>query len=399
MTMEEGILVRWIAPDGASVRQGESLFEIETEKVSMEVEATDEGVLKHLVPAGATLAPGAIVGCLLAAGEGAVPPEILEQVRVQGGATAGSGATSEPEPASPAGTALANAPGSRAVASPSARRLARERGVDLATVVGGGPGGRIVERDILEAAERMSAAAPASAAEQRAPSTSAGESEPYSGRRRTIGERMHQSLQTMAQLTLSGEAPIDAALEMIHGLNREWRTERLVVTLSALVVRAAALALREHPKLNARLDGERIVLEPRVNIGLAIDHPAGLMVPVVRDADSASLKEVARTIGALADRVRDGSIGVDEMTGGTFAVTSLEGFAVDAFSPVINPPQAAILGVGRVRDVPLFSGDAVRRGQATTLSLTFDHRVLDGAPAARFLTRVTELLDRPYLLM
>ena len=400
MTMEEGTLSSWLVPDGAAVREGDALFEMETAKVAMEVQAGHEGVVRHLAPAGATLPPGAIVGCVLAAGEHEIPQDILDQVTAQGREDARDGAG---EPA--AGTAKAEAqpeamPASpdRPVASPSARRLAREMGVDLAAVAGSGPGGRIVDRDILQAAALAPPGSPTSPAAMPAGATGS-DIEPYRGRRRTIGERMHQSLQTMAQLTLSGEVPVDAALEMVHGINREWRSERVAVTLTALIVKAAALALREHPRLNARLAGDEIVIEPLVNVGVAMDHPDGLMVPVVHSADSAPLKEIARTLTALMDHLRDGTIGVDEMTGGTFTVTSLDGFAVDAFTPVINPPQAAILGVGRVREVPLFSDGTVRRGQATTLSLTFDHRLVDGAPAARFLTRVAELLERPYLLM
>jgi pyruvate dehydrogenase E2 component (dihydrolipoamide acetyltransferase) len=210
---------------------------------------------------------------------------------------------------------------------------------------------------------------------------------------------MHQSLQSMAQLTLSVDAPLDDAMEMIHGLNREWRHERVVLTLTALVVKAAALALHEHSQLNVRLIGELIVANSQVNIGVAVDHPEGVFVPVLRGADGAPLMSVARELAVLIEKVREGAVSVEDMTGGSFTVTSLEGFAVDTFTPIINPPQAAILGVGRIRDVAVFTGDAVRRGQATTLNLTFDHRLLDGAAAARFLGRVVELLGRPYMLM
>jgi pyruvate dehydrogenase E2 component (dihydrolipoamide acetyltransferase) len=221
----------------------------------------------------------------------------------------------------------------------------------------------------------------------------------YAGRRRTIGERMLQSATTMAQVTLTSETQVDAAMEMVHGLNREWRKDGVVVTLTALIVRACALALKEYPQLNARLDGGRIVLSPEVNVGVAVDQDAGLIVPVVRAADRMSLQMVARTLRDLTEKARGDSLRPDDVSGGTFTVSSLEGSGVDVFTPIINPPQAAILGVGRVRDVPAFDGPTVVRRQATTLSLTFDHRVTDGAPAARFVDRVAELLSRPYLLM
>ncbi len=394
MTMEEGELVRWLVPDGTAVARGQPIFEMETEKVELEVEADGEGVLKHLVDEGTTLPPGAIVGCLLGPGESEVPQEIRDQVEAQGGER--SAAASPGVGAAPVGVAPSPAPpaarpaGGRLLATPIARRLAAEQGIDLASVAGTGPNGRITESDV-RAAAASEGAAPAEGA-------AGAETIAYRGRRRTIGDRMQTSLQSMAQLTLSTEARVDEARRMLHDLNREWRGERVVASLTALVVKACALALREHPRLNARLDGDRIVIEPQVNIGLAVDLDEGLMAPVVRGADTLSLKDVARSIADLSERARDGSLSVDDMTGATFTVTSLEGFAVDAFTPVINPPQAAILGVGRVRDVAVFEGSSVERGRATTLSLTFDHRVVDGAPAARFLGKVVELLGDPSAL-
>ena len=396
MTMEEGELVRWLVPDGTAVARGQPIFEMETEKVELEVEADDEGLLKHLVDEGTTLPPGAIVACLLGPGESDVPQEIRDQVAAQGDERSAAASAAPPAAAAPAGAGsppaapAARPAGGRVLATPIARRLAVEQGIDLASVTGTGPNGRIIESDVRAAAAGGGAAPaePAAGAETIA----------YSGRRRTIGEHMQTSLQSMAQLTLSAEARVDEARSMLHDLNREWRGERVVATLSALVVKACALALQEHSHLNARLAGDRIVIEPQVNIGLAVDLAEGLMVPVVRGADELSLQDVARSIADLTERARDGSLSVDDMTGATFTVTSLEGFAVDAFTPVINPPQAAILGVGRVRDVAVFEGSSVQRGRATTLSLTFDHRVVDGAPAARFLGKVVELLGEPSAL-
>jgi pyruvate dehydrogenase E2 component (dihydrolipoamide acetyltransferase) len=165
------------------------------------------------------------------------------------------------------------------------------------------------------------------------------------------------------------------------------------------VLRACALALREHPRLNARLDGAEIVVADEVHVGLAVDDEAGLGVPVVRHADRRSLQEIARAVADLVERTKERRVTPDELSGGTFTVTALDGSVVDAFTPVINPPQSAILGLGRVREVPVIEDGAVRSGRVAVLSLTFDHRVVDGAPAARFLGRVAELLARPYLLM
>jgi pyruvate dehydrogenase E2 component (dihydrolipoamide acetyltransferase) len=210
---------------------------------------------------------------------------------------------------------------------------------------------------------------------------------------------MRESAVSMAQVTLTSETLVDAAVEMVHGLNREWRKDGVLVTLTALIVRACALALKEHPQLNSRLDGGQILRSPEINMGVAVDQEAGLIVPVVRAADRMSLQMVAKSIRELTEKAREDTLRPEDVLDGTFTVSSLEGTGVDAFTPIINPPQAAILGVGRVRDVAAFEGASVVKRQATTLSLTFDHRVTDGAPAARFLERVAELLGRPYLLM
>jgi pyruvate dehydrogenase E2 component (dihydrolipoamide acetyltransferase) len=410
MTMEEGTLCRWIIADGGDVKRGELVFEMETEKVSLEVEAEHEGKLKQLVPEGAVLKPGDVVGAILGAGE-EVPQELVDRVAAQGGQTPGAGSQStaaaieatlaegERPPAPATGGSLPTGEPPRI--SPIARRLADDNGIDVRTLTGSGPGGRIVERDVQMAIDARGAAPAAAApAAQPAPAAPAAPGAvPYSGRRRTIGERMRESVSSMAQVTLASETNVDAALEMVHGLNREWRREGVVVTLTALIARACALALKEHPQLNARLDGGQILLSSEINVGVAVDQDAGLIVPVVRAADRTSLQMVAKRIRELTDKARENKLGPDDLAGGTFTVSSLEGTGVDAFTPIINPPQAAILGVGRVRDVAAFEGAAVVKRQATTLSLTFDHRLMDGAPAARFLERVAELLSRPYMLM
>jgi len=376
MTMEEGTLVRWLVPDGAAVTSGQPLFEMETEKVEMEVEADGEGVLRQVVREDTTLQPGDIVGFLLDAGE-EIPQELWQR-------TASEAARREPRAKAEAAAASRASPpdGTSPRATPIARRIAAEQGIDLALVRGTGPEGRITERDVTAYIE-------ARAAEPSRISV------PYAGRRRTVGEKMVESLRSMAQLTLTSETPVGDALAMAHKLNREWHPDGPVLTLTALLVRAAALALREHPRLNSRLAGDRIDLMPEVNVGFAVDQDEGLVVPVVPSADQLSLKAVAGAITDLLMRAKAGAISVDDVTGGTFTVTSLESFRVDAFTPVINPPQVAILGVGRVRDtLGLDKGQVVKR-QVTTLSLTFDHRVLDGAAAARFLDHVCELLERP----
>jgi pyruvate dehydrogenase E2 component (dihydrolipoamide acetyltransferase) len=385
------------------------------------------------------LRPGAVVACLLAAGE-EIPAALLERVASQwnepadeyrevgvtpvvpsAAATADAAPStaapaSQPAPASeaapPATPTPAVSSGGRVVASPFARRLAGQLGVDLERVQGTGPHGRITEADVRALADAAPATpaapdvtAPATevlaSAIREAESVEAGtvEAIPYSGRRRAIGERMAQSLRDSAQLTLTSEIRVDDAVRMASGLSREWRADRTVVTLTTLVIRAAARALLEHPRLNSRLDGGQIVSNEAVNIGFAADAAEGLMVPVIRDAAARPLQDVAADFVTLSRRTEANELTAFDVTDATFTVTSLESTEIDAFTPIINPPQAAILGIGRVRRQPVAVDDRIEVGQVTTLSLTIDHRISDGAPAARFLGRVAQLLERPYLLM
>ncbi|MBO0691133.1 MAG: 2-oxo acid dehydrogenase subunit E2, partial [Candidatus Dormibacteraeota bacterium] len=269
-------------------------------------------------------------------------------------------------------------------ATPAARRAARELGVDLVALQ---VAGRIREDDVraFHAAGRGAPGVDGAVA--------------YRGRRRTIAERMTQSLATTAQVTFSTEVGVDRAIEMVDALNEEWRAEGVVATLTRLVVKACARALRDHPRFNARLVGDEIVPMPDVNIGIALDQEAGLVVPVVRNVDGLSLREVSRTARELGERGRADRLWPADVDGGTFTVTSLASTVVDAFTPIINPPQAAILGVGRVRDAVGFDASGPVPRRVTTLSLTFDHRLNDGAPAARFLGRIVELVERPYVLV
>lgn len=346
--MTEGRLLQWLAADGAEVRAGQPLYELETDKVSFTVEAPAAGVLRQAVPAGEVVEVGTVVARLL----------------------------------EPAGAA-------EVLATPAARRLARELGVDLAEL---GAGHRIREDDVR--AHHAATAPPAAAA----PAQAVADFVPYRGRRRTIGERMLRSQQAAAALTLTSEVRADAALELVDRLNAEWREDGVVLTLTRLVVRACALALREHPVLNGRLLEDRIELPRTIDVGVAVDQEAGLIVPVVRRADSLTLAETARALRELTRRAEAGRLAREDLEGATFTVTSLASTVVDAFTPIIDPPQAAILGVGRVREVAAFEGERVVRHRVTTLSLTFDHRVADGAPAARFLGRVAELIQGPEAL-
>ncbi len=432
MTMTEGTLTRWLVEDGASVEAGQPLFEMETEKIDTEVEAPAAGILRHLAAADAVVAAGGIVGCILAPGEEL--PEEYAALAAEAQRRAAAPAAVAPPPPAAAAPAVARP---FVPASPAARRLARELGVDLTAVSGSGPEGRVTEDDVRRHAGR--ATAPAAAARpslparrlaerhgldlasvegkgpggrigkkdveralgaKAAPAAVAaaprpGQTVPFKGMRRTVAERMHQSLQTMAQLTMTTQADVTEAVRLREQLVQEWEPEGVRPTYTDFVLRAVAVALPEHPRVNATLEGDNIRLLSEVDLGLAVSLEEGLIVPVIHGADRLSLKEIARLSAELAAKARAGTLSVDEVSGGTFTVTSLGPYGVDTFTPIVNPPQTAILGVGRIKEVAAFEGGRAVPRKALDLSLTFDHRLVDGAQAAEFLSRVRELLESP----
>ncbi len=424
LTMEEGTVDEWLVADGAVVTMGMPLLRLATDKIDVDVEAEGEGILARAVGDGTTLAPGAVLGWLLANGESAP--------------SGGAAAPAQPTPAvdvpdittmNERSDVQAASSDGRSFVSPNARRVAQELGVDLAGLVGSGPDGRIVSEDVEEAAAQNSPAsvsaeasskvpsplarrkareADASAAVATAPANTsvaiAGQETssiiPLKGMRGTIAARMLQSLTEMAQLTHGFEVSMDAVVALRTEMKQQYTALGVPVpSLNDFVVRAAAMALRQHPILNATITGNEIHLLSHIHMGLAVAVPGGLMVPVIRDADRLSLPELAHATRDVADRCRSGSISLDEFDGGTFAVTSLGTYGVDFFTPVINPGNVGILGVGRLRDSGKWEGDAFVKTQVLTLSLTFDHRAVDGAPAAEYLQTVAELLARPLILV
>ena len=444
MTMTEGMVSEWFIADGAEVKKGEMLYSLETEKVNLDVDAEADGTVKHLVEAGVTLAPGDVVGYIFEPGE--IIPDVLP------------GATSQPEidaPAEPAATegpapatAQEVATDGNVKASPAARRLARELNVNYQSLQGTGPGGRIVEADVQSAATNPAiaqqptiAATPLQSnadvkasplakriAEQRSIDLSrvqgsgpggrivqadvenlgastaqvsgpaAGEVVPVKGMRKTIAQRMHQSLQESAQLTMDMAAVMEDAVKLREQLIREWDGAARP-TFTDLVIKAAAKALQKHPLMNSQFSDAGIQLLNEIHVGIAVALPEGLVVPVVRNADQLSLKEIAVESARLATSAREGTLGLDDYAGGTFTISALGMFGVDSFTPIINQPQSGILGVNRILDGIAWEGETPVRQKQMNLSLTWDHRVLDGAPAAEFLQTVVEYLSEPYRLL
>ena len=361
MGMEEGQVVMWHKQVGDVVAVDEPLVEIEAEKTTDDV-----------------LAPvaGTILEILVAEGETVPALTVLALIGEPGEAPA------RPVPAGPA----PDEP--RVQITPVARRTAKELGIDLAAVTGTGPGGRITEYDVLSHATGT----PAEAVGERTakPATRV----PLTGMRGAIAARMHDSIQSMAQLTLTRR--IDATELIAH--QQAMKAEGSDVSVTDLVLKAVATALEGHPSLNATLENDVITQQTQIDLGVAVALDDGLIVPVVRNAAAKPLVELSAEVRDLAERVRSGSAKPTEVSGSTFTVTNLGAYGIDGFTPIINPPEVAILGVGRAVEVPDRDGDDVAWRQMITFSLTIDHRAVDGVPGALFLQTLAEFIADPAAL-
>jgi pyruvate dehydrogenase E2 component (dihydrolipoamide acetyltransferase) len=372
--MEQGVFVGWLKADGAPVRAGESLYTLESDKATEDVEGFDDGVLH--IPAdgprkGDVVAVGAVLGFVLQPGE-SIP------------------LGSKPSPSPPQGAPMAAeitvpttdaAARARPVSSPRARRAAANLGINWRMAKASGRTGRIRERDVLAVAAAFPDALPAT---------------PVQAMRRVIAERMATSHRSTAPVTLT--TTIDAT--NLVDLRNRWKAASgssgdPVPTYTDLFAKLTALALEEHPRLNARWEEERVVSPEGIHIGIAVDTEAGLLVPVVRDVPRLSLKELSIRTRDLIDRARQRRLSASELQGGTFTLTSLGALGIDAFTPIINYPECAILGVGRIRRCPAVLENQIVIRDQVTLSLTFDHRITDGAPAARFLQTLGAAIENP----
>ncbi len=422
MTMEEGIVSKWLVEAGATVTKGQEILEFETDKINATVEAPEDGVLGGLTaqPGDAVPVQG-VLAYILEPGEeppaAEAPPAAAPEPAAATAPAAPMPAPAAPPPAPApapapvvAATPVAAAADGRIKSSPLARRIARELGVVIAGLAGSGPGGRIIERDVRAAAMAPAvAAAPTVAVAPAIPTPAipaaigepaAGTTIPVAGVRKVIAERMLQSLQQSAQVTLVTE--VDG--RRFHELRTELAARHepalgFKISYNDLLIRVCAHALREHPRANASLDGDVIRLHDAVNVGLAIEAGGDLVVANVKQADRKSLAEIASDLRGVVERARANQLALDDITGGTFTISNLGLYGIDAFTPVLNPPESAILGVGALREKAVARDGEVVAQLSVTLSLTFDHRIIDGAPAARFLARIRELIEQPYLLL
>ena len=420
-TMEEGTIVKWSKKEGDAIKVGDVLAEIETDKANMEMEALGSGVLrKILVQAGGKAPIGSLIGVIADANEdisamlaeaAKAAPAASPQPAPAAAAPAAPAPAAAPRPAAqaaptpaPAPTLAAvpaptAAPGGRVKSSPLARAIAAQKNVPLTLVAGSGPGGRIIKRDVegYIASPRPAAGAPAAARPAApVPAVPAGTAIPVSNIRRVIAKRLSESAFTAPQFYVTVEIDMDAAVSLREQLIR---AEEIKLSYNDLVVKACAKALARFPTVNASWTGETIQTHAEVHVGIAVSIPDGLITPVVRNADRKHVVEIASEIKDLAARARDRKLKPEEFTGSTFTISNLGMFDVTEFTAIINPPESCILAVGAVRKQPVVKNDQLAVGHRMKVTLSSDHRVVDGALAAQFLAEVRRLLESPVSLL
>ncbi len=405
-SMEEGTIVRWLKRDGDEVARGEELVEIETDKATMAYESDTAGTLKITAQEGATLPVGARIAVI---GDDDAAPSAAPAAAAPVAEVEAPAAAAAPDPPalaaapSPPAPASASASSERVKASPIARRIAGEIGLDLQSVSGSGPGGRIVKADV----EGAGAAAPAIAPASAPATTSSGDETSGRGtitateptRTQTlIARRMSESRATVPSFTLQISVDMTTATTLRAELKATAAEGQAVPTINDMVVKASALALREQPQANGAWRDGKFEHYSRVNVGVAVAGTGTLVVPTVFDADAKTLAEISAETGALAERVRSGTITPPQTSGGTFTVSNLGMFGVRSFEAVINTPQAAILAVGAVEQRPAVYAGEIEARMLMELTLACDHRILYGADGAKLLARIKALLEAPLSL-
>jgi pyruvate dehydrogenase E2 component (dihydrolipoamide acetyltransferase) len=439
-TMEEGTLVRWVKQEGDDVEVDDLVAEVETDKATMEFRAFDKGVLlKQLAAEGTVLKPDQPVAIFGKRGE-----DVSGLAAGGDGGSSSSAAPAEPAPSPVSAAASGSAPAGRAspaagepaghaasgrvLASPVVRKIARERELDLGSIAGTGPHGRVTKRDVNGAPGRGDASrvglpgaalrgpsAPPPAARPTPkvaeppppPATinvvqvlpaSGDREEKLSPMRKTIARRLSESKREVPHFYLTIDVDAEPIVALRAQLNAELPPDAAKLSINDLLIKAVAVALRRMPRVNTSFAGDSIVYHDGVHISVAVAIPDGLVTPVVRDADRIGVLEISRTVRELAGRAKEKKLKPEEMTGGTFSISNLGMYGIDSFSAVINPPEGAILAVGAVRDEPVVKNGAVVAGKRLALTMSCDHRVIDGALGAEWLRLLRSLLEAPHRL-
>lgn len=367
----EGTLVKWLAKTGEDIKADQAVAEIETDKAIVEIPSPKAGkIMKLFGKEGDVIKVGSALASLALSGEEVKIPEVKPEAKVE----------IKPE---------------RVLAAPSTRKLARELGVDITKVKGTGAGGRITDEDVKKFAEAKLEIAP------EVPEMKFEERIPVKGIRKTIAERMVKSLFTAPHVVSMDEADVTELVKLREKEKKVAEERGVKLTYLAFIVKAVTVALKQHPYLNASLDAEKneIVLKKYYNVGIAVDTPEGLMVPVIKNADQKSIMELAQETEKLAEEARSRKIKLSDLKGNTFTITNIGSIGGIFSTPIINPPDVAILGVHRIRDMPAVINGEIKIRKILPLVISFDHRVLDGARAARFMNTLKEHLEDPDLLL
>ncbi|MBS0659133.1 MAG: 2-oxo acid dehydrogenase subunit E2 [Verrucomicrobia bacterium] len=411
-TMTEGTLVKWKKKVGDAVQSGEVLAEVETDKATMEMESFEDGILTEIfIQEGEKVAIGQVIARV---GDGSGAP--AKAAPAKSAPAAEAAAPAAPAPAAPSAPA-----GGRVHASPLAKKVAKARGIDLSTVTGSGPGGRIVQKDVLAAnpGTAAPAAAPAPAAPKAAPApltapvaaptpkatpaaapAQGDRRVPLSGMRRAIAERLLASKTQIPHFYLHIEVDAAPLMRLRAEMNRALESEGTKFSVNDLILKATIAAIARHPKVNASFDGDAVIEYEKINLSVAVAVEEGLVTPVIRDARHRSLTDISATVKDLATRARSKKLKPEEYQGGTFTVSNLGGYGIDQFDAIINPPQSVILSVGRVMKKPVVNErDEIVVGERLNLGVSCDHRVVDGAIGAEFLATLKRLLENPAAML
>jgi pyruvate dehydrogenase E2 component (dihydrolipoamide acetyltransferase) len=386
-TMTEGKITKWLKREGDTIREGEALFEIETEKVETEVEAMASGILSRiLAPEGSVVPVGQPIGIISLPGEDVPEISIIpSEMEIRPERTdEGLPCTKEGKPKLETDTRI----------SPLARRLAKQHGIDLSTIKGSGPAGRIVKEDVMKIVELQKSnlmIEPRQGLREKII--------PLTGTRKVIADRMAQSAKTTARVLYTIEVDMSEAVKLRQSLLKEFEEKtKMDLSLTDIVVKATSKALEQHPIVNSVLLEDGIHLVEDINVGVAVALEDKLLVPVVHNTNRKSLLEIATELDMLIARARKGELTAKETTGGTFTITNPGMFGIDIQMPVINPPESAILGIGNLSDKPVIKDGQIVIRPIMRLNLVFDHRVFDGVPAAKFLQTLKDILEDPNAL-
>jgi len=403
--MAEGLLVRWVKQVGENINKGDVLAEIETDKATVEVESQFAGVvLQHIAEQGTMVPVNAPIAVVGNAGEKVDAPTAAPS-KVEGQKSPAPVATPAPQ------TPLAAAPVSQAVSSPAAgpvkasplaKKIAKDNNVNLASVQGTGPGGRVVRKDVESVISHQSSVTSVQSAQPisnlQSPISPEDKVVPTTKLRQAIGRRLVESKTTIPHFYVTHEYKMEALLEMRKQINA-FLGENEKVSVNDFIVKAAALTLRQFPNLNATIKGNEVIQFGHVNVGVAVTVPGGLMTVVVKDADAKSLRQISGEVKAMAGRAREGKVKPEDVDGSTFSTSNLGMYDVEEFIAIVNPPEAAILAIGSARETPVVENGQIKVGSRMKATISVDHRVSDGAEAAQFMQKMAEFMENPVRML